>query len=195
MKKSLLNDRELIQLFLSGDSTGFSELILRYKNKVFSIIMYMVRDRELADDLFQDTFLKALEGLQKGKYRDENKFSSWIGTIAHNVVIDHFRNEKTMPRVRDLGEISIFDKMKTSEVGYLEKCERGEIKRELREKINCLPKVQKEVLVMRMYGDLSFKEIADLTGVSINTALGRMRYALMNLREQVTAAKENIFQD
>lgn len=195
MHPQSVSDTELVDQFLRGNQTSFEILLKRHKQKIFSHILFMVRDRIVAEDIFQDTFLKAITTLRLGKYQDEGKFSAWVARIAHNLVIDYFRAEKHMPKVRDREEFSIFERMPSPEENSHGRIVSEEHKAIIREMINQLPVDQREVIVLRMYGDLSFKEIADITSVSINTALGRMRYAIINLRKMQKENNINLFQD
>jgi RNA polymerase sigma-70 factor (ECF subfamily) len=177
-------DQELVQRFLGGDNTSIEALINRHKNKVYTYIILTVRNQQLAEDIFQDTFIKVIKSLHEGKYRDDGKFLSWVIRIAHNLIIDHFRKEKqinTMPR-KDY-EADIFNTRKFSDGNVEDHIIREQITNDVRSLINELPDDQKQVILLRHYGGLSFKEIAEQTNVSINTALGRMRYALINLRK------------
>ncbi len=183
MQKNLASDKDLIREYLDGNKASFEVLLKRHKQKIYSVIIYMVRDSELANDIFQETWMKVILTLNGGRYSEENKFSAWVARIAHNLVIDHFRSEKHMPKLRDKEEYSIFDLMGSKEDSGLESMVKEEQKTEVRNMIHKLPKEQREVVIMRIYGELSFKEIAEITGVSINTSLGRMRYALINLRD------------
>ncbi len=177
-------DQELVQRFLGGDNASIEALINRHKNKVYTYIILTVRNQHLAEDIFQDTFIKVIKSLHEGKYRDDGKFLSWVIRIAHNLIIDHFRKEKqinTMPR-KDY-EADIFNTRRFSDGNVEESIIREQITNDVRSLINELPDDQKQVILLRHYGGLSFKEIAEQTNVSINTALGRMRYALINLRK------------
>jgi RNA polymerase sigma factor (sigma-70 family) len=177
-------DQELVQKFLGGDSSSIEALINRHKNKVYTYIILTVRNQQLAEDIFQDTFIKVIKSLHEGKYRDDGKFLSWVIRIAHNLIIDHFRKEKqinTMSR-KDY-EADIFNTRRFSDGNVEDTIIREQITNDVRSLINELPDDQKQVILLRHYGGLSFKEIAEQTNVSINTALGRMRYALINLRK------------
>lgn len=188
-------DKELVREYLRGDQTCFSVLLERHKSKVFSYIYMMVKDRAAAEDLFQDVFIKVIHTLKSGKYNEEGKFLPWVMRIAHNLVIDHFRREKKMPMVGSgKEEFDIFKVVKIPEQNMEDRMIRDQANVEVRGLINRLPKEQKEVLLMRHYGELSFNEIAEQTNVSINTALGRMRYALINMRkmmDEVPVARGN----
>lgn len=182
-----LSDQQLVSSYMEGDTISLEALVERHKTRIFTFIISKVRNQDLAEDIFQDTFFKVIKSLQKGKYNEEGKFLPWVMRIAHNLVIDHFRKIKRMPiagkpKFDDDG-FDIFDILsngeKTSEYVMIE----GELYTQLKKMIDQLPDEQKEVLIMRHYEELTFKEIAEKTGVSINTALGRMRYSLINLRK------------
>jgi len=181
--KSTFSDYELISRFIDGDQSSFEQLIYRHKNKVYAYIGMYVRDKALVEDLFQDTFLKVLQSLQAGKYHDDGKFLSWVMRIAHNLIIDHFRREKQLNVVsNDNYEGDLFNSKRFADSNVEDIIVQQQIRKDLRRIIDQLPDDQKEVVILRHFADLSFKEIADVTGVSINTALGRMRYALINMR-------------
>lgn len=187
MKESLLNDQELVQAYIKGDQTAIEILINRHRSKVFTYILLTIKNQQLAEDLFQETFIKVIQSLRSGKYRDNGKFLSWVIRIAHNLVIDHFRKEKQMNSVsNDDTEVDLFNSRKYSDMNIEEYIIGNQIRAELRTLINELPDDQREVVLLRHYGELSFKEIAEQTNVSINTALGRMRYALINLRKMIS---------
>jgi RNA polymerase sigma factor (sigma-70 family) len=177
-------DQELVQKFLGGDSSSIEALIKRHKNKVYTYIILTVRNQQLAEDIFQDTFIKVIKSLHEGKYRDDGKFLSWVIRIAHNLIIDHFRKEKQINAMsRKDYESDIFNTRRFSDGNVEDFIIREQITNDVRSLINELPDDQKQVILLRHYGGLSFKEIAEQTNVSINTALGRMRYALINLRK------------
>ncbi len=185
-KENLLNDNELVQLFIAGDQNSLEILIHRHKGRVFSYILLIVKKQELAEDIFQETFIKVIRSLKKGKYTENGKFVSWVLRIAHNLIIDHFRKEKLKGTVsNDSLEIDIFNSQRFSEDTIEDQMVNTQILSEVKDLINELPDDQQQVIIMRHYLDLSFKEIAEQTDVSINTALGRMRYALINLRKLV----------
>lgn len=185
MKLQLKNDQELIHLYISGHEPGLEELIRRHKSKIYTSIYLLVKDTYLAEDIFQDTFIKVINTLKAGKYNEEGKFLPWVIRIAHNLVIDHFRKEKRTPVVTSGDGFDIFEVLKFYDESMEERMMREQTHQDLKALIHLLPSEQKEVLIMRHYGELSFKEIADITNVSINTALGRMRYALNNLRKMM----------
>lgn len=179
------SDHELIHLYISGSEVGLTELIRRYQSKIYTSIYLLVKDEYLAEDIFQDTFIKVINTLKAGKYNEEGKFLPWVARIAHNLVIDHFRREKRTPLVNNGESFDIFDVLGQYDESTEDRMIREQTYTDLKKLIHLLPSEQKEVLIMRHYGDLSFKQIADITDVSINTALGRMRYALNNLRRMM----------
>ena len=181
-----MNDQDLVQAYIKGDQSAIETLINRHRNKVYTYIVLTIKNQQLAEDLFQETFIKVIQSLRGGKYRDNGRFLSWVIRIAHNLIIDHFRKEKQMNSVsNDDTEIDLFNSKKLSDDNIEEVIVSSQIKAEIRALINELPDDQREVVLLRHYGELSFKEIADQTDVSINTALGRMRYALINLRKLI----------
>jgi RNA polymerase sigma-70 factor (ECF subfamily) len=185
-------DYELVQQFLNGSRTSIERLINRHRKKVYSYILYNVKDEHLAEDIFQDTFIKVIRSLKRGKYKDNGRFLSWVLRIAHNLIIDHYRKEKQLQTIsNDNYETDIFNTQKFSDKTIEDKIVNHQITKELRSLIQELPQDQKEVVILRHYCDLSFKEIAEHTDVSINTALGRMRYALINLRKLMEERKLN----
>lgn len=186
LKTDNIVDQELVQAFLKGDQSAIEVLINRHRNKVYTYILLTIKNQQLAEDLFQETFIKVIQSLRRGKYRDDGRFLSWVIRIAHNLIIDHFRKEKQMNSIsNDESEFDLLNSKKLADQNIEEIIVENQIKSELRNLINALPNDQKEVVLLRHYGELSFKEIADQTDVSINTALGRMRYALINLRKMI----------
>lgn len=183
--RASLSDSELIRAYRGGDEQAFEILLTRHQERVYTKINFIVRDSELANDLFQDTFIKVVRLLKEGKYVEEGKFLPWILRIAHNMAIDHFRRNKKMRMVRSRDEMDVFATIDTGDAHIEDLLVEGQIHSDVRRLIDQLPEDQREVVRMRMYDSLSFKEIADTTGVSINTALGRMRYAVINLRKIV----------
>jgi len=180
----MISDYELIQRFINGETSCFDQIINRHKNKVFAYISLYIRDQALAEDLFQDTFMKVIQSVRAGKYQDNGKFISWVMRIAHNLIIDHFRRIKQMNTVsNDDYESDLFNSKKLCDSNVEDDMISKQIQKDVRKMISFLPDDQREVVILRHYAGLSFKEIADLTGVSINTALGRMRYALINMRK------------
>jgi len=180
------SDQNLVQAYIKGDHSAIEVLINRHRSKVYTYILLTIKNQQLAEDLFQETFIKVIQSLRSGKYKDNGKFLSWVIRIAHNLIIDHFRKEKQMNSIsNDDSEVDLFNSKKLSDSNIEELIIHGQIKSEIRTLINELPDDQREVVLLRHYGGLSFKEIADQTDVSINTALGRMRYALINLRKLI----------
>ena len=180
-----ISDQEYVRRFIAGDHSSLENLVTRHQRKVFSYILLIVKDRHLAEDIFQDTFIKVINTLRSGAYNEEGKFLPWVMRIAHNLIIDHFRKSKRMPCVENSDEYDLFETLNLFEDTIEDKLIIGQIHADVRHLIEFLPDEQKEVLKMRHYADMSFKEIADKTQVSINTALGRMRYALINLRKLI----------
>lgn len=180
-----LSDAILVKNYVGGDEQALATLIERHQSKIYGFIYSKIQDRDVCDDIFQDTFIKVIKTLKTRTYSEEGKFLPWVMRIAHNLVIDHFRKSKKMPMQRDTEEYSIFSFMSDESPNIEHRIILDQVEMDLSRLIDELPEDQKEVLVMRIYQDMSFKEIADLTGVSINTALGRMRYALMNLRKVI----------
>ena len=189
MNKSI-SDYELIQGFINGEQSCFEQIIKRHKNKVFAYISLYIRDQALAEDIFQDTFIKVIQSVKNCKYQDNGKFISWVMRIAHNLIIDHFRRVKQMNTVsNDDYESDLFNSKKFAESTVEDDMIRKQIQKDVRKMISHLPEDQREVVILRHYAGLSFKEIAEITDVSINTALGRMRYALINLRKLMEEKK------
>ena len=189
MNLTRLSDSQLLSAYLSGDGSAISELIGRHKKRVTEYIRMMVKDRDVADDIFQETFIKVVRFIDEGRYTDNGKFLSWVLRIAHNQVIDYFRQNKQQNKVTDSDAgFDILGTLKFSNDTVEDRIVSSQIESDVRKLIEYLPQEQKQVVMMRYYDDLSFKEIAELTQVSINTALGRMRYALINLRKMI---KEN----
>lgn len=191
MSIQLLNDNELVQLYIGGNEESLSVLLDRHKRRIFSSIVIVVKDQQLAEDIFQDTFVKVIQTLKRGQYSEEGKFLPWTIRIARNLIIDHFRRAKKMPPmpvyVNEEGEeISVFNSLAADDD---QSAELSGLKKNIRGLINELPNDQREVVLMRIYYDMSFKEISDFTNVSINTALGRMRYALFNLKKMIEERK------
>ncbi len=180
-----LSDRELVALYLEGNTQSFEVLINKHKNKIYAFIMSKIKNRDLTEDVFQDTFIKVINSLQKGKYNEEGKFLPWVMRIANNLVIDHFRKATKMRIISPNNDFDIFDVLQDGEKNIEDNMVNAQVLKNLQRLIEYLPEDQKEVLKMRYYAELSFKEISESTGVSINTALGRMRYALINLRKLI----------
>lgn len=185
-----LTDDELVKLYEKGNNTAFEILLMRYKSKVYSYIYVIVRNRELSEDIFQDTFIKAIATIQHGRYTESGKFLAWINRIAHNLIIDHFRREKNENTISsDAVDYDIVNNAKFSEKSVEDTLSNEQVLSDVVHLIDLLPPAQQRVIRMRFFEDLSFKEIAERTDVSINTALGRMRYALLNIR-RIAAEKE-----
>ena len=180
-----LTDPQLIHLYLDGDSGALSILVERYKEKIFTSIYLLVKDKFLAEDIFQDTFIKVIDTVNAGRYNEEGKFLPWVMRIAHNLCIDYFRKVKRTPTIKTSGDHDIFEVLNFSDAGMEEKMIQSQSHDRVRKMLDMLPEDQKEVIVMRHFADLSFKEIASITNCSINTALGRMRYGLINLRKMM----------
>ncbi|HWS60354.1 MAG TPA: sigma-70 family RNA polymerase sigma factor [Flavobacterium sp.] len=178
-------DPILVRNYVEGDEKALTILINRHQTKIFGFIYSKISDRDISNDIFQDTFIKVIKTLKSNSYNEEGKFLPWVMRIAHNLIIDHFRKNKKMPMFRETEEFSIFSIMSDNSLTIENKIIRDQVEVDLKKLIEELPADQKEVLIMRMYQDMSFKEISEVTGVSINTALGRMRYALMNMRKVI----------
>lgn len=183
MRKEMVSDCDLISQYQQGNENALRILINRHKTQVFSTILLLVKDRYLAEDIFQDTFLKVVNTLKHGQYTEQGKFLPWVTRIARNLVIDHFRKTNKMPMITDQDGFDVMSNLPFSEDNRETTLMEEQTNEKIRNLIQHLPAEQREVLVLRHYADLSFKEIADITNVSINTALGRMRYALNNLRK------------
>jgi RNA polymerase sigma-70 factor (ECF subfamily) len=183
MDNRTLSDAILVKKDVEGDESTLAVLIERHQSKIYGFIYTKIQDRDICDDVFQDTFIKVIKTLKTKSYNEEGKFLPWVMRIAHNLVIDYFRKSKKMPMQRDTDEYSIFSYLSDSSLDVEKQIITEQIEEDLTKLLDELPNDQKEVIIMRIYQDLSFKEIADSTGVSINTALGRMRYAIMNLRK------------
>ncbi|WP_395050741.1 RNA polymerase sigma factor [Flavobacterium sp.] len=180
-----LPDSLLVKNYVEGDENALTLLINRHQSKIFGFIYSKISDRDISNDIFQDTFIKVIKTLKSKAYNEEGKFLPWVMRIAHNLIIDHYRKNKKMPMFRETEEFSIFSIMSDDSLTIENKIIREQVEIDLKKLIEELPADQKEVLIMRMYQDMSFKEISEITGVSINTALGRMRYALMNMRKVI----------
>jgi len=176
-------DALLVKNYIEGNEIALSILIKRHESKIYGFIYSKIADRDISNDIFQDTFIKVIKTLKSNSYNEEGKFLPWVMRISHNLIVDHFRKTKKMPMYRETEEFSIFSVMSDDSLTIEGKMIVDQVEVDLKRLIEELPEDQKEVLVMRMYQDMSFKEISELTDVSINTALGRMRYALMNLRK------------
>lgn len=183
------SDAELVHTFIQGDEKALETLIYRYKDKIYTSIYMLVKDKYIAEDIFQDAFLKMIRTMRDGRYSEQGKFLPWAIRVAHNLCMDYFRKVRqqvfiTLPDGKDISEL-----IGTTAEGASDRIETQQVNKSIRRLIEELPEEQREVIVLRMYGDLSFKEIADITSVSINTALGRMRYGLINLRKMIDERK------
>ena len=183
---STLTDQQLIHLYMEGDANALATVITRYKDKIYTSIYLLVKDKHLSEDIFQDVFIRIIDTLKGGRYCDEGKFLPWAMRIAHNMCVDHFRKVKRTPTIKTSDDRDIFEVINFSEPGADHKMMNGQSHDKVRKMVDLLPEDQREVIILRHYADLSFKEIADLTSCSINTALGRMRYGLINLRKMMT---------
>jgi len=181
-----LNDEQLITLFKKGHSSALEELVYRHKDKLYTSIVLLVKDAFLAEDIFQDTFIKIIDTIRAERYTEKGKFLPWAMRIAHNLCVDHFRKIKRTPVIKTSDDKDIFNVLGFSEPSAEEKMITRQSHNSVRKMLDMLPEEQREVIILRHYAELSFKEIADLTNVSINTALGRMRYGLINLRKMMT---------
>jgi RNA polymerase sigma-70 factor (ECF subfamily) len=182
---STLSDQQLIQSYQDGNENALSALVVRYKDKIFTSIYLLVKDKYLAEDIFQEVFIKIIDTLRNGKYSDEGKFLPWALRISHNLCVDHFRKVKRGPSIKTSDDHDIFEVLNCAAPSADHDLVTGQSHNSIRKMIDCLPEDQREVIILRHYADLSFKEIADLTKCSINTALGRMRYGLINLRKMM----------
>ena len=190
MQKQKLDDSVLVSNYINGSERSLEILVGRHKQRIYSFIYSKVLDRDVSEDVFQDTFIKVINTLKLGNYNEEGKFLPWVMRIAHNLVIDHFRKGNRMPSFKSTEEFDIFSVLSDSSLNAEKQIIKDQIHFDVRRIVDELPEDQKEVLIMRIYRDMSFKEISESTGVSINTALGRMRYALINLRKVID--KNNI---
>ncbi|MCI2228361.1 sigma-70 family RNA polymerase sigma factor [Polaribacter sp. MSW13] len=189
IRTNTIQDSVLVSEYIKGDENALAILIKRHQQRLFSFIYSKVQDKDITEDVFQDTFIKVIRTLKKGNYNEEGKFLPWVMRIAHNLVIDHFRKSNRMPAFKNTDEFDIFSVLGDGNLNAEKQMIKEQIYSDVRELVNELPNEQKEVLVMRMYKDMSFKEISENTGVSINTALGRMRYALINMRKLIEKHK------
>lgn len=180
-----LTDQQLIHLYMEGDANALATIVTRYKDKIYNSIYLLVKDKYLTEDIFQDVFIRIIDTLKGGRYTDEGKFLPWAMRIAHNMCVDHFRKVKRTPTIKTSDDRDIFEVLNFSEPGTDQKMINGQSHDKVRKMVDLLPEDQREVIILRHYADLSFKEIADLTSCSINTALGRMRYGLINLRKMM----------
>ena len=185
MATTQIPDALLVKNYIAGNENALAILINRHQSKIYGFIYSKMADRDVADDIFQDTFIKVIKTLKSNSYNEEGKFLPWVMRISHNLIVDHYRKNKKMPMLRETEEFSIFSVLTDSSLNIEGRTITDVIENDLKKIIQELPDDQKEVLMMRIYQDYSFNEIAELTGVSINTALGRMRYALLNLRKVI----------
>ena len=181
-----LTDQQLIHLYMEGDANALATIIVRYKDKIYTSIYLLVKDKYLTEDIFQNVFIRIIDTLKGGRYTDEGKFLPWAMRIAHNMCVDHFRKVKRTPTIKTSEDRDIFEVLNFSEAGADQKMMNGQSHDRVRKMADMLPEDQREVIILRHYAELSFKEIAELTQCSINTALGRMRYGLINLRKMMT---------
>lgn len=179
-------DLDLIRSFQAGDTEAFDVLVTRYKDRIYSSILFFVKDTYLAEDLFQDVFIKIIDTLKNKRYTEEGKFLPWALRIAHNLCVDYFRKVKRTPAIKTSDDQDIFEVINVSQEAPDQKLMRGESHDKVRRMLDLLPEEQREIIVLRHYANLSFKEIAEITNCSINTALGRMRYGLINLRKMMS---------
>lgn len=185
MQVTNMNDQELIALYLGGEERAFEELLNRHQQKIYTSIYLFVKEQSLAEDIFQEVFIKIIDTLRKGKYNHEGKFLQWAMRIAYNMCVDHFRRSKRRPKISPTDTFDIFDVLQVTDDNAEQFMIRSQTHDKIRTLVDLLPPEQREVVILRHYADMSFKEIAKLTRVSINTALGRMRYALINIRKMV----------
>lgn len=190
-----LSDAQLVRNYISGEESALSILINRHQQRLYSFIFSKVYDRDVTEDIFQDTFIKVIRTLKKGKYNEQGKFLPWVMRIAHNLIIDYFRKNNRMPKFKNNGDFDIFSVLSDGSSNAEHKIIHGQITNHVRLLLEELPQDQKDVIKMRLYQDMSFKEISDNTGVSINTALGRMRYGLINLRKMIDKHNINLIND
>jgi RNA polymerase sigma-70 factor (ECF subfamily) len=183
---STLTDQQLVHQYVEGNTEALSTLVTRYKDKIYTSIYLLVKDKYLAEDLFQDVFIRIIDTLNGGRYTEEGKFLPWALRIAHNMCVDHFRKVKRSPSIKTSDDRDIFEVLNFSEPNAEQRMMQGQSHDRVRQMLDLLPEDQREVIILRHYADLSFKEIAELTKCSINTALGRMRYGLINLRKMMT---------
>jgi len=182
-------DSSLIKGYIEGNEAFLEILIKKHQQRLYSFIYSKIKDKDLTEDIFQDTFIKVIKTLKKGNYNEEGKFLPWVMRISHNLVIDYFRKNNRMPKFKNTDDFNIFSVLGDNSLNAEKQLIQDQIYDDVRELVNGLPAEQKEVLIMRMYKDMSFKEISENTGVSINTALGRMRYALINMRKLIEKNK------
>ncbi len=182
---SKLSDHELIQSFVAGNTNALEVLVLRHKDKLYTSILFLVKDKYLAEDIFQDVFIRVIDTVRSGRYTDEGKFLPWVMRIAHNLCVDHFRKVKRTPVIKTGEDQDIFEVLNFTEESAEDRMMKKQSHNRVKDMLDQLPEDQREVIILRHYADMSFKEIATITGCSINTALGRMRYGLINLRKMM----------
>jgi len=182
---SRLSDHELINSFIAGNVNAFEALVLRHKDKLYTSILFLVKDKYLAEDIFQDIFIRVIDTIKGGRYTEEGKFLPWAMRIAHNLCVDYFRKVKRTPTIRNSEDQDIFEVLNFTEESAEDKMIKKQSHSRVRDMLDQLPEDQREVIILRHYADMSFKEIAQVTNCSINTALGRMRYGLINLRKMM----------
>ena len=186
MKSTItLTDEQAVKLFINGEASALELLIDRHKNRIFSSIYLLVKDKYLAEDIFQDLFIKIIENLKSGNYKEENKFLFWAMRIAHNLCVDHFRKVKSRPIIRTSNDTDIFNMLDFAAPNAEENIMKSQSSNWVMQLVSLLPEEQREVIILRHFADLKFKQIAELLNCSVNTALGRMRYALLNIRKMV----------
>ena len=181
-----LNDHELVNAFVSGNINALETLVLRHKDKIYTSILFLVKDQYLAEDIFQDVFIRIIDTMRSGRYTEEGKFLPWAMRIAHNLCVDHFRKVKRTPTIKNSEDQDIFEVLNFTEESAEDKMIKKQSHNRVRDMLDLLPEDQREVIILRHYADMSFKQIAYVTNCSINTALGRMRYGLINLRKMMT---------
>ena len=194
MQVTPLNDQQLIVCYLDGNERAFEELLKRHKQKIYTSIYLFVKDQALAEDIFQEVFIKIIYTLRKGKYNHEGKFVQWAMRISYNMCVDYFRRNKRRPTVAPTETFDIFDVLQVSDDNAEQGMIRSQTHDKIRKLVDMLPPEQREVVILRHYADMSFKEISQLTRVSINTALGRMRYALINIRKMIEEKEVSLLQ-
>jgi len=189
MTMDIIDDRELVSAYINGDEKAFEALLLRHKDRIYRFINMKVRDGALAQDIFQDAFIKIVNTLKAGNYNEEGKFLPWAMRIAHNLVIDYFRKNNKVKLISESSsqrdDFNIFHTIKQQDASIQDQITKGELESQMVELVEYLPEAQRDILRMRIFKEMSFKDIAELEGISINTALGRMRYALINLRKMI----------
>lgn len=188
----VLEDKDLVRLYQQGDQAAITQLVHRYKSRIYSSIFFLVRKREVAEDLFQETFIKIISGLRNSQYNEQGKFLPWALRVAHNQVIDHFRKEKLMPMQYDQEEYSVFDVMPSQGRNAADQLIQNEKLAYVRQLIDRLPPDQREIVILRHYAGLSFKEISKMLNINLNTALGRMHYAVLKMRDMVSQEPERV---